>query len=209
MFSYGVGALSRIFRPPGVFEKNGSKPKESKIWPVKIDTKAGKLSIRLAQADDGKKMWQLAGKAGLDLNSPYMYNLYCRDFAGTSAVAHSESGEIVGYILGHQPPSRPETYFVWQIGVSPDARKSHLASHMLDAMVASCGTTFLEASVTPSNAPSNALFQSFAKTRQCKHTLTKNWMSEEDFPKASGSHEAEDLYRIGPFEAYLQKLTSV
>src|SRR5205823_2377512 len=47
---------------------------------------------------DGAQLWRIArDSAKLDLNSPYAYLLWCRDFAETSCVAR-EGDEAVGFV---------------------------------------------------------------------------------------------------------------
>jgi L-2,4-diaminobutyric acid acetyltransferase len=54
---------------------------------------------------------------------------------------------------------------------------------------------YLEATVTPSNRPSAALFRALARDLGSPCTITKGFPSEA-FP--GESHEAERLFRIGP-----------
>jgi len=143
---------------------------------------------------DGARMHDLADRAGgLDVNSPYAYVLWVRDFAATTAVAR-EGDEVLAYCLGYLRPEAPGTYFVWQIAVDPAARGQGLALRLLEEVVERCGASDLEATVTPANAPSRRLFASFAAKRGA--TLTFEDLFEVgDFPDA---HEPEQLLRVGP-----------
>jgi L-2,4-diaminobutyric acid acetyltransferase len=157
------------------------------------------LLIREPTLADAAALWQLVRQSGvLDLNSPYSYLILCHHFADTCLVAERH-GEIVGFVTGYRPPRTPEVIFVWQIGVATSMRGRGLGVRILEALVRKNienGATFLEATVTPSNAPSQALFRSMARRfhTQCVETLC---FSERNFPESG--HEAEYLFRIGPF----------
>src|SRR5690349_8088208 len=78
--------------------------------------------------EDGHHLWRIARDSKtLDLNSPYSYVLWCRDFAATSVVARS-GGEIRGFVTGFDRPAEPGTLFVWQVAVDEDWRGRSLAS---------------------------------------------------------------------------------
>src|SRR3546814_18366403 len=59
--------------------------------------------------------------AALDDNSLYCNLLQCSHFAGTCALAEID-GRAVGWISGYLPPEMPDTLFVWQVAVHPEAR---------------------------------------------------------------------------------------
>ncbi|GAA1090828.1 diaminobutyrate acetyltransferase [Nocardiopsis composta] len=150
--------------------------------------------------DDGPDLWRLARDCGLDVNSPYAYTLWCRDFAGTSVIARDADGTPLGYVIGHLRPAEPATYFLWQVGVAERARGRRLARRMLDRIAerfADLGVTHLEATVTPDNAASRALFASFARDHGAEPVWTPLF-EHRHFPAESGGHEPEDLVRIGP-----------
>lgn len=152
--------------------------------------------------DDGRALHRVASDAGgLDVNTVYAYVLWCRDFAGTSVLAE-DGGVPCGFVTGYRRPSAPTTLFVWQVAVAPDHRGQGLAARMLDDLVAGQvreGATHLEATVTPSNAASTAMFAGVAR----------RWDAPIVDPAPGGfpasvladGHEAEDLLRIGPFPA--------
>jgi len=110
------------------------------------------------------------------------------------------AGEPVGFVTGFRPPRRPEVIFVWQVAVDASMRGHGLASRMLDALVRldDCdGVRYLETTVTPTNAPSRALFASFARSLDAEHRVSP-YFGEDLFP--DGGHEPEELHRIGPFQ---------
>ena len=146
-------------------------------------------------------MWRVVRDSGvLDLNSPYSYLILCQHFGETCLVAE-EAGEIVGFVTAYRPPVASNVIFVWQIGVAQSMRGRGVGLTLLETLVrkeAASGVSFLEATVTPSNAPSQALFRALAQRlrTQCEETPC---FSTQLFPDET--HEAEDLFRIGPFSS--------
>ncbi|MBN2872290.1 MAG: GNAT family N-acetyltransferase, partial [Halothiobacillaceae bacterium] len=64
-------------------------------------------------------------------------------------------------------PSEPQTFFVWQVAVSPDARGLGLGKRMLGHLIErdeSAECTQLKTTITESNEASWALFRSFARS---------------------------------------------
>ncbi|MBB6173660.1 L-2,4-diaminobutyric acid acetyltransferase [Nocardiopsis mwathae] len=150
---------------------------------------------------DGRLLWALARDNGLDENSPYAYVMWCRDFAETSVVARDTEGRVLGFVIGHVRPGAPDTYFLWQVAVDSACRGRRLARRMLDHIgdrITERGLTHLEATVTPDNAASRALFGSFARDRGVEPVWT-SLFEREHFPQdGEHTHEPEDLVRIGP-----------
>ena len=154
-------------------------------------------TVRSAPATqgDGAAMWELADQSTLDSNSPYAYILWGDYFGGTSRVAHDGIG-LIGFVMGFRPPEKPETLFVWQVGVSPRARQTGLASRLIEEIwAANEGFSYLEATVTPNNIASERLFRSFAERHRAAVETTVHY-GEELFPV--GDHEPEIRFRIGP-----------
>jgi L-2,4-diaminobutyric acid acetyltransferase len=156
--------------------------------------------FRHPRVADGLALWRLVDEAGtLDLNSTYAYLMVCRDFPDTCIVAE-QAERIAGFVMGYRPPQKPDTVFVWQIGVALDARGHGLASRVLDRLMQSeaCATVrFLETNVTPSNRASRALFESLARRLRAPLEELEGFEGSL-FPDPS--HEPERLLRIGPFE---------
>lgn len=154
------------------------------------------IAIRLPDERDGADIWRLVRDGGgLDLNSPYSYVLLCSHFRDTCRVAQ-RGEELVGFVTGYRPPARPNTVFVWQIGVSPQARGQGLGNRLLLDLLEGCpGTRYLEATVTPDNVASRALFGGLARDlgTDCQEL---SFMPPHLFPV---EHAAEILFRIGPF----------
>lgn len=148
--------------------------------------------------DDGAGLWRVARDSGtLDVNSPYSYLLWCRDFAGTSVVARVD-GEVAGFVTGYLRPDAPDTVVVWQVAVDGERRGKGLGLGMLHHLadrLQPAGTRFLEATITPDNVPSTRLFSAFAEDRQAEIAQSVLFPGEL-FPE---NHEEEILFRIGPF----------
>jgi L-2,4-diaminobutyric acid acetyltransferase len=152
--------------------------------------------LRAPRPSDGAAMWALVREAGtLDENSAYLYVLLADRFGDTCAVAERD-GRLVAVLTGFRPPRDPSTYFVWQIGVHHDARGRGLASRLIDEVLARHpDVRFVEATVSPSNAASRALFAGLARRRGAA-LETLSGYGAALFPPP---HEREPLLRIGPF----------
>ncbi|WP_320779826.1 diaminobutyrate acetyltransferase [Streptomyces sp. CRN 30] len=149
---------------------------------------------------DGAALWRLARDSRtLDLNSSYSYLLWCRDFAGTSAVARDTAGRPVGFVTGYVRPEDPHTLLVWQVAVDPAHRGRGLAGALLDGLTARVAQehplTTVETTITPGNTASERLFASFA-VRHGAGVEREVLFAADLFP--DGPHEPEVLHRIGP-----------
>ncbi|MFE1298199.1 diaminobutyrate acetyltransferase [Streptomyces sp. NPDC058731] len=158
------------------------------------------LLIDRPSVADGAALWRIARDSeALDLNSSYSYLLWCRDFAGTSAVVRREDGEPVGFVTGYVRPERPHTLLVWQVAVDAAYRGRGLAATLLDALTARLGAergiTDVETTITPGNTASERLFTSFAD-RHGARVEREVLFDTGLFP--DGPHDPEVLYRIGP-----------
>jgi L-2,4-diaminobutyric acid acetyltransferase len=158
------------------------------------------LQIDRPAVADGAALWRIARDSqALDLNSSYSYLLWCRDFAGTSAVARDERGEPVGFVTGYLRPDRPRTLLVWQVAVDTAHRGRGIAAALLDGLVARTaaehGLSTVETTITPGNTASERLFTSFAE-RHGAAVEREVLFGAGLFP--DGPHDPEVLYRIGP-----------
>lgn len=156
------------------------------------------VTFRAPEVADGAAMWRLAeASGGLDLNTPYAYLLWCRDFADASAVAEDEDGSPLGYVTGYRRPTEPSTLFVWQVTTATEARGRGLAAGMIESILDRLGreVTHLEATVTADNVASRRTFAGVAERRGAE-LVEAPLFDVGDFPTP---HEAEVLLRIGPF----------
>ncbi|MCZ7582910.1 MAG: diaminobutyrate acetyltransferase [Deltaproteobacteria bacterium] len=119
------------------------------------------VNVRPARVDDAAAVWRLVRETGvLDVNSPYAYLMAFRHFAGTCLVAERGTSPD-GFVLAFCPPARPDTVFVWQIGVAKNAQGRGVGGKLLDTLTdrfAKQSGRYLEATVTPSNEASQKLF---------------------------------------------------
>ncbi|MEU9604330.1 diaminobutyrate acetyltransferase [Streptomyces sp. NPDC048057] len=169
--------------------------------------------IETPRVEDGAAIWRIARDSEvLDLNSPYSYLLWCRDFAATSLVARDATGGAIAFVTGYVRPDRPEALVVWQVAVDRDHRGRGLAGTLLDALTARVtegrGVREVETTVTPDNAASDRLFTAYAR-RQGARLEREVLFAEDVFPHRetdrtgapTGDHQPEILYRIGPLAA--------
>lgn len=161
---------------------------------------SGKHLIETPTKADGAALWRIARDSRkLDLNSPYAYLLWCRDFADTSVVAKVD-GYPVGFVIGYRRPAAPDTALVWQVAVDESQRGQGLAGKLLDELFTRLvrqGVRYLETTITPDNKMSIKLFTSFAH-RWNAELASSEAFARSLFPDETQPHEPEDLYRIGP-----------
>jgi L-2,4-diaminobutyric acid acetyltransferase len=153
------------------------------------------VRLRAPRPIDGLRLHALALRAGgLDVNSPYSYHLWCRDFARTSTVAWA-GGEPVGFVTGFRRPDAPDRLFVWQVAVDPGWRGRRIGPAMLHDLVArDDAPRVVEATVTPSNTASRRMFERFAADCGAP-VVDRPFLPADQFPD---EHEPEILLEIGP-----------
>lgn len=154
------------------------------------------MRLRRPTPEDAADVWRLVRDTdSLDLNSPYAYLLLCSHFRGTCLVAEQE-GRVDGAVLGYSPPEDPSAYFVWQVGVAEEARGQGLARQLLVGVLATTRPLprWLEATVTPDNTASLALFRSVARCLEADFERRPHFPAEL-FPDA---HAEEHRIRVGP-----------
>ncbi|WP_026133697.1 diaminobutyrate acetyltransferase [Oceanobacillus kimchii] len=165
---------------------------------LKVDT--DEYYFRRPTKEDGGPVWELVREIGnLDLNSSYSYVLWCEVFAESSIVVeHKETQQIVGFISGFMHPEKEDTLFIWQVAVSSTQRGKGLATKMLLQLLEwNESVNFIEATVAPSNKPSNYLFLGLARKIHTNWKIS-DYFKTEHFPAKDEEHEEELLFRIGP-----------
>ena len=157
------------------------------------------VKLRQPTDGDGHALHQLVARCQpLDTNSVYCNLLQCTDFADTAIAAENADGNLVGFISGYRPPARPDTLFVWQVAVDSRMRGQGLALRMLLALtarVATQGVRFIETTISPSNAASQALFVKAFHQLGIPHNTSVLFSRQQHF---ADLHEDEVLYRAGP-----------
>lgn len=156
------------------------------------------LVLRKPKEEDGAEMWRLVRDSKiLDENSVYAYLMFAKYFSETCVIAEVE-GEAVGFVMGFHPPDAPSTLFVWQVGVTEKMRGQGIAKEMILTLLKRKPlkrAQFVEATVSPSNKASRALFTKIARQFSTDCEITECFPARL-FPGAS--HEEEWTYRIGP-----------
>lgn len=159
------------------------------------------MTLRQPGLEDGAAVWRLVQETRpLDSNSCYAYLLLCTHFSDTCVVA-VEGDELLGFVAAYCPPTARDVLFVWQVAVKSTARGRGIAKAMIRSLLdrAACQqVAFLEATVTPSNDASQALFRSLASAF---HTVCKETCGFPSTAFGGDQHEAEILFRIGPLPA--------
>lgn len=158
-----------------------------------------KVVFRQPQVADGASIWRLVRDTGvLDINSPYSYLMLCKFFSDTCVVAEYE-GQIVGFVSAFRPPANQHTLFVWQVAVGESQRGNGLGKALLKELIGRevCkNVRYLEATVSPSNLSSQALFRGLARDFATCCEVSECFPAHL-FP--GGTHESEMTFRIGPF----------
>ncbi|WP_046319641.1 diaminobutyrate acetyltransferase [Mycobacterium sp. UM_Kg1] len=168
-------------------------------------TDTDRVRLRTPTVADGPRLWRMAvDSATLDVNAPYAYLLWCRDFAATSVIA-AVDGHPGGFVTGYRRPTHPEVLMIWQVAVDAAHRGAGLAGLMLDHLASrhvAAGVTHVETSITPDNAASRRLFTAFARRWEaplaCSELFEAGLFAE--------SHLAEELFRIGPLRVPPRRL---
>jgi L-2,4-diaminobutyric acid acetyltransferase len=191
-----------------IFRSHPNLPAKEHVIAIPIVFHAEKRTQALSRpprVEDAEGIWRLVRECKpLDLNSCYAYMLLCRDFPATCAVAEGEPGRPAAFVSGYIPPGRPDVLFVWQVAVDPAFRGRGLARSLIRDILgreACTGVRYIETTVSPSNKPSDALFQGLAAG------LPAPLQRLPGFDKSlfgSSDHEEEILYRIGPFTHHPQ-----
>ncbi len=143
----------------------------------------------------------------LDVNSTYAYLLLCLHFRDTCVVARSSAG-IAGFVSAYIPPQSPDTIFVWQVAVHPDAQGAGLGKRMLRELLGReslSAVSYLETTVSPTNAPSRRMFLSVSRALSC---ACREQLLFDEVAFGGEQHEAEVLLKLGPFESLNRKRRS-
>ena len=179
---------------------------------VSTDGHCNHQHIRHLKQSDARYLHDLIVRCPpLDVNSLYAYALMTLHHSATCFVAVMDE-QICGAVTGYIPPTQPDTYFLWQVAVSPEQQGTGLGSTLLDHVRQHCllpqQLKYLETTISPSNTASQYLFTRFAQRHQVAITNTPLFSSHDLQPVSQfndngslvadkAAHEAEDLYRLG------------
>ena len=160
-----------------------------------------RLILREPQDDEGYWVHKLISECPpLDTNSMYCNLLQCAHFSNTSVIAVDETGdEAFGFVSGYLKPAQPYTLFIWQVAVSEAARGQGLARNMIMHILsrsALASVTHIETTITDDNPGSWALFERVAKALNAPLQRSVYFAKDVHF---KGTHDTENLVRIGPF----------
>ncbi len=161
------------------------------------------MIFRHPTAKDGSEIWRIVRESKvLDVNSSYCYLMMGEYFSKNCIVAEetasNSSKKLAGFVVGFCPPEKPDTLFVWQVASDNGQRGKGLGKTLLLELLQRQDhdtVHYLEATISPSNTASHALFKAAAKSLGGMHQLSPLFPAEW-FPPG---HEEEDLCRIGPF----------
>ncbi|WP_417587586.1 diaminobutyrate acetyltransferase [Pararhodobacter oceanensis] len=161
-----------------------------------IKARRDDVQFRKPDPTDGAEIWELiASCKPLDENSMYCNLIQCDHFRDTCILAELD-GAPVGWISGYVLPKDPETFFVWQVAVSPKARGLGLAKRMLEQLFEreDCkDVTRLQTTITKDNDASWALFRSFADAQNADLDHEAHFESDRHF---QGEHDTEHMVTI-------------
>lgn len=165
------------------------------IGPHKNEMKSG-ITFRKPSKSDGAAVLELIQACHpLDENSLYFYLVQCDQFRDTCVLAERD-GKVVGWVSAHIPPNEPDTVFVWQVAVSPEARGEGLGLRMLQDLVKrpDCiGTRQLCTTITPDNEASWALFRKFADRAGADVDDEPHYLEDDHF---AGEHDTEHMVTL-------------
>lgn len=151
--------------------------------------------LRKPTAEDGAAIWELVRQCKpLDENSMYCNLIQADHFADTCVVAEVDD-QILGWVSGYIVPNE-DTFFVWQVAVSPQARGMGLGKKMLNHLVNrdSCDDVDeLRTTITKDNEASWALFRSFADHVNGDLDHEPHFIRDDHF---DGQHATEHMVTI-------------
>ena len=159
-----------------------------------------RLLLRPPSPDDGAAIYELIKNSPpLDLNSCYAYLLQGSHFADTCVLAKDSDNTVAAYVSAYILPNQPNTLFVWQVAVDKAYRGQRLAPQMIQHLLqrpVCAKVQYIETTVSPSNQSSAHLFKYLAKQLNTECVVSDLFLPEIF---GQGTHEAEQLFRIGSF----------
>ncbi len=163
---------------------------------IRTKTTDKTLTLRTPRATDGADVWELVRNCKpLDENSMYCNIIQCDHFAETCVVAELD-GKMVGWISAYLVPSDPDTLFIWQVAVAPEARGHGVGVRMLKDILERDVTSDVErlhTTITDDNDASWALFRKFSRLNGGDLRSQSQYTKDQHFPDR---HSSENLVII-------------
>lgn len=163
---------------------------------IRSKTQNDTLTLRTPSATDGADVWELVRNCKpLDENSMYCNIIQCDHFAETCVIAELD-GKMVGWISGHIVPSNPDTLFIWQVAVAPEARGHGVGVRMLMDILDRDVTQDIErlhTTITDDNDASWALFRKFSRLHGGELISQSHYTKDQHF---QDKHSSENLVII-------------
>lgn len=96
----------------------------------------------------------------LEIYPAHLYKILIRFFGDNCYVAHKD-GQLIGWVMGFISTVKPDTYFLWQIGIDSEMQGTGLGTKLLkflenDLRAKNCRR--IELTIDPENIPSRKLF---------------------------------------------------
>ncbi|MEQ8320405.1 MAG: diaminobutyrate acetyltransferase [Rhodospirillales bacterium] len=166
----------------------------------RLDRDDRDLILRRPTPEDGVAVNELVEQCKpLDENSVYCNLLQCSHFSETSSLAEL-GGDVAGFVSGYVVPEEPDSLFVWQVAVAPDARGLSLAKRMVFDILrrpSAKGIRRIKTTITPDNKASHGVFNSIARELGAEVDRDVLFDKEDHF---DGQQKTEMLWDIGPFK---------
>jgi len=127
----------------------------------------------------------------LESYAEHVYKIMLRHFNNSCFVVEEEK-KIVGFVLGFVSQTDMKTYFLWQVGISPDKQGKGLGGKLLDFLekkVKGLGCKRIELTIDPQNLHSQKLFE--------KKDYQNISRKEADVVMVKGKAAVKDYYKPG------------
>jgi len=165
--------------------------------------KNGQLHVRTAKETDFLAVHDFVSQCPpLESYAEHVYKIMLR-YSGNSCFIAEMRKRIMGFVMGFISQTHsPQTYFLWQIGVSPTLQGTGQGQRLLaevEKQVKKLGCQRIELTIDPENIPSQKLFE--------KRGYTNISRQQGDIFEVAGNIAVKDFYKPGRhFMVYEKKL---